>query len=165
MNTGLVQKIKATFPQVLKTSKTEQFQQFAKAFSVNLKHESKYVTGICKEALSWPTLFMAFANNKDPYEPPHGKTNKLTVRPAKTPISQGIHPVWSETSLCAQWVAKNPVLLQADSEHSDQTGLKPRLIWVFTGHTVSLLVLSRDSSYLPAQLQDQVSFCELLHRA
>ena len=28
-------------------------------------------------------------------EPLHGKTNKLTVRPAKTQISLGIHPVWS----------------------------------------------------------------------
>ena len=26
--------------------------------------------------------------------------------PAKTQISLGIHPVWSESSLCAQWVAK-----------------------------------------------------------
>ena len=28
--------------------------------------------------------------------PPHNKTNKMTVRPAKTPISLGIRPVWSE---------------------------------------------------------------------
>ena len=36
---------------------------------------------------------------------------KLTywhVRPAKTQISLGIRPVWSESSLCAQWVAKDP---------------------------------------------------------
>ena len=29
------------------------------------------------------------------YEPPHDKTNRMTVRPAKTQISVGIHPVWS----------------------------------------------------------------------
>ena len=29
-------------------------------------------------------------------EPPHDKTNKMTVCPAKTQISLGIHPVWSE---------------------------------------------------------------------
>ena len=29
------------------------------------------------------------------YEPQHYKTNKVTVRPAKTQISLGIHPVWS----------------------------------------------------------------------
>ena len=40
------------------------------------------------------------------YEPRHDKTNKMSVRPAKTQISLGIRPVWSEFSLCAQWVAK-----------------------------------------------------------
>ena len=45
----------------------------------------------------------------------------------------GICPVWSESSLCAQWVAKDPSFLCADSEDSDQTGLMPRLIWVFAG--------------------------------
>ena len=28
------------------------------------------------------------------YEPPHDKTNKMNVRPAKTQISLGIRPVW-----------------------------------------------------------------------
>ena len=40
----------------------------------------------------------------------------MTVRPAKTQISLGIRPVWSESSLCAQWVAKDPSFLHADSE-------------------------------------------------
>ena len=53
-----------------------------------------------------------------------------------------IRPVWSESSLCAQWVAKDPSFLHADSEDSDQTGRMPRLIWVFAGRTVTLLVLS-----------------------
>ena len=35
------------------------------------------------------------------FEPPHDKTNKVTVRPAKTQISLGIHPVWSESLLYA----------------------------------------------------------------
>ena len=68
-------------------------------------------------------------------EPPHDKTNKMTVRPAKTQISLGICPVWSESSLCALWVAKDPSFLHADSEDSDQTGRMPRLIWVFAGRT------------------------------
>ena len=42
------------------------------------------------------------------FEPPHDKTNKIAVRPRKTQISLGIHPVWSESSLCAQLVAKDP---------------------------------------------------------
>ena len=52
-------------------------------------------------------------------EPPHDKTNKTTVCPTKTQISLGICPVWSESSLCAQWVAKDPSFLHADSEDSD----------------------------------------------
>ena len=62
------------------------------------------------------------------YEPRHDKTNKVSVRPAKTQISLGIRPVCSESSLCAQWVAKDPRFLHADSEDSDQTGRMPRLI-------------------------------------
>ena len=34
------------------------------------------------------------------------KTNKVAVRPAKTQISLGIRPVWSESLLYAQWIAK-----------------------------------------------------------
>ena len=51
------------------------------------------------------------------------KNNKVSVRPAKTQISLGIRPVWSESSLCAQWVAKDPRFLHADSKDSDLTGL------------------------------------------
>ena len=42
----------------------------------------------------------------DLFEPRHDKTSKICVRPVKTPISLGIRPVWSESSLCAPWVAK-----------------------------------------------------------
>ena len=47
----------------------------------------------------------------------------------------GTRPVWSESSLCAQRVVKDPSILHADSEDSDQTGRMPRLIWVFAGCT------------------------------
>ena len=82
-----------------------------------------------------------------PYEPWHDKTNKVSVHPAKTQISLSIRPVWSESSLCAQWVAKDPRFLHVDSEDSDQTGRMPRLIRVFAGRTLTLLVLSCRSSY------------------
>ena len=82
------------------------------------------------------------------YEPPHDKTNKMSVRPAKTQISLGIRPVWSESLLCTQWVAKDPSVLHADNEDSDQTGRMPRLVCVFAGRTVTLLVLSCCGSYL-----------------
>ena len=44
------------------------------------------------------------------------KPTKWSVRPAKTQISLGICPVWSESSLCAQWAANDPRFLHADSE-------------------------------------------------
>ena len=53
----------------------------------------------------------------------------------KTQISLGIRPVWSESLLCAQWVAKGSVLLQADSEDSDQTGRMHRLICLRWAHS------------------------------
>ena len=63
------------------------------------------------------------------------KPTKWHVHPAKTQISLGIRPVWSESSLCAQWVAKGSSFLHADSEDFDQTGRMPRMIWVFAGRT------------------------------
>ena len=44
------------------------------------------------------------------------KPTKWHVRPAKTQISLGIRPVWSESWLCAQWVAKDLSFLCVDSE-------------------------------------------------
>ena len=74
------------------------------------------------------------------------KPTKWHVRPAKTLISLGIHPVWSESSL-STWRKLGPLATHwVHSEDSDQTGQMPRLIWVFAGHTVILLVLSRGGS-------------------
>ena len=44
------------------------------------------------------------------------KPTKWHVCPTKTQISLGIHPVWSESSLCTQWTAKDPSFLHVDSE-------------------------------------------------
>ena len=82
------------------------------------------------------------------FEPPYVKTNKMSVRPAKTRITMGIRPVWSETWLCAHWVAKDPSFLHAYSKDSDETGQMPRLIWVFAGCTLILLVLSCRGSFV-----------------
>ena len=90
---------------------------------------------------SWSALFALTYLSQT--ELPHNKTNKMTVRLVKTQISLGICQVCSESSLCAQWVAKDPSFLHADSKDSDQTGRLPRLIWVFAGCTVILLVLSK----------------------
>ena len=56
-------------------------------------------------------------------------------------------PDWSETSLCTQLVAKDPSFLHADSEDSDKTERMPRLVWVFAGRTLILLVLSWGGSF------------------
>ena len=106
------------------------------------------------------------------YEPPHDKNNKMTVRPAKTQISLDIRPVWSESSLCVQLVAKDPSFLHADSEDSDQTGRMPRLILIRLGrcpgwsesslgaHAI-LLVLSWGGSYIYTPL---LLDCDSSHR-
>ena len=74
-------------------------------------------------------------------------TKWLCAQP-KTQISLGICPVWSEASLCAQRVAKDPWFLHADSEDSDQTERMPRfdlsLRWAhshFVGFVMSRLIL------------------------
>ena len=96
------------------------------------------------------------------FEPPHDKTNKMNVRPAMTQISLGIRPAWAsaqsdQSSLYAQWVAKDPSFLHADSEDSDQTGWMPRLIWVFAGRTLTLLVLSWGGSFVYFYTEFQMS--------
>ena len=75
------------------------------------------------------------------------KPTKWHVRPAKTQISLSIRPVWSEYSLSAWRKLWSLATHWAYSEDSDQTGRMPRLIWVFAGRTVILLVLSWGSFY------------------
>ena len=77
----------------------------------------------------------------------------MTERQAKTQISLGIRPVWSESSLCAQWVAKYPRFLYVDSKDNDQTGQMLRLIWVFAACTLTFLVLSCCGSYRTAWMR------------
>ena len=74
--------------------------------------------------------------------------SKMSVRPAKTQISLGIHPVWSESLLCTQWVAKDPSFLQTESEDwSDWADAKVDLSrrWAhshFVGFVMSWLIFS-----------------------
>ena len=84
-------------------------------------------------------------------EPPHDKTNKMTVHPAKTQISLDIHPAWSESLLCAQWVAKDPSFLHADSKDCSDWAdaqVDPSLRW----GTCHFVGLSCDGSYVPGIL-------------
>ena len=71
--------------------------------------------------------------NKDTKKPPHDKTNSVTVLPAKTQISLGARPAWSESSL-SSWRKRGSLATHwAHSEDCDQTGRMPRLIGVFVG--------------------------------
>ena len=76
----------------------------------------------------------------------------MSVRPAKIQISRGICPVWSESSLCAQLVAKDQSFLHADSEDSDQT-----LHSHFVGFVMSRLKSTSDilnfTEYFPEAVQ------------
>ena len=82
------------------------------------------------------------------FESQHDKTNKMSVRPAKTQISMGIRPVWSDSSLSAWRKPGSLASHWAHSEDSDQTGRMPALIWVFAGRTAILFVLSCRGSFL-----------------
>ena len=75
------------------------------------------------------------------WAPPHGKTNKMAC------VHLGIRPVWSESLLCAQWVAKYPNFLHADSEDSDQTGQMPGWSESLLGTHATSLVLSWCGSF------------------
>ena len=90
-------------------------------------------------------------------EPRNDKTNKMSVHPAKTQISLGVRPVWSESSLSA-WRNLGPLATHwAHSEDSDQTGRMPRLIWVFAGHALILFVLScRGSTLISVIITDTI---------
>ena len=81
------------------------------------------------------------------------------MRRAKTLISLGISPGWSESSLCAQWVAKEPRFLHADSEDADQTGRMPRLIWVFVG-AHSLCWFRHVAAHIVITLRLVTLFCQ-----
>ena len=113
------------------------------------------------------------------------KQTKWPVHPAKTQISLGIRPVWSESSLCALWVASPsglrrqvslgicPANAQADvsllgalvillvlscssSFFSCNTKLMSRLIRVFAGCTLFCLFLSCFGSFFQLQHQNQL---------
>ena len=69
------------------------------------------------------------------------KMSRSTTKPTKYMCAQRrLRSAWASaqfdrSSLCTLWLAKDPMILHADSEDSDQTGQVPRLIWVFAGRT------------------------------
>ena len=53
--------------------------------------------------------------------------------------SQGICPIWSESSLSAHWVAKIPGFLHVDREDCDQTRWVPTQIILLVFHAAALI--------------------------
>ena len=92
------------------------------------------------------------------------KPIKWPVCPVKIQISLGICPIWSESSLCAQWVAKDPRFLHADSEDSDQTGRMPRLIWVFARRTCHFTAVPQYKEQSSHKLWGKTSATMLLRK-
>ena len=92
----------------------------------------------------------AYSEDSDQTGLPHDKTIviKMTVHPAKTQISLGIHPVWSECLLSAWRKLGSLATHWVHSEDPDQTGQMPRLICVFPGCTVILMILSWGGSVM-----------------
>ena len=80
------------------------------------------------------------------------KPTKWPVHPTKTQISPGIRPVWSESSLSAWRKLGSLATHWVHSKDSDQTRRMPRLIRVFAGRTVILLVLSCRASFMLSEL-------------
>ena len=74
------------------------------------------------------------------------KPTKWHVCPAKTQISLGICPPWSESSQGTQWLAEDPMFLHADSELI-RLGGRPGWSESSLGTQAILLVLSWGGSY------------------
>ena len=123
------------------------FNSFMLSPSLPIKHWN-----VWNYVVNFPTLLVILLTYCADYtaflfEPPHDKTNNVVVRPAKTQISLGIRPVWSESSLTTWRKLGSLATHWPHSEDSDQTGRMPRLIWVFAGRTATLLVLSWSGSF------------------
>ena len=79
--------------------------------------------------------FKAHYRNDQPNWAASWQNQQNDLRPAKTQISLGIRPVWSESSLSTWRKLGSSATHWAHSEDSDQTLRMPRLIWVFAGCT------------------------------
>ena len=89
-------------------------------------------------------------------EPPHDKTNKMTVRPAKTQISLGIRPVWSvfAVSMKKPWALSYPLSAQrrlwSDWAHTHFVGFV--MLWL---NCLALLGKPLDAEQLPTWRNSQ----------
>ena len=76
----------------------------------------RYWWSVCTAAWVWDDCKFKYVlsylwNEKMLYEPRHDKTNKVTVRPAKTQISLGVRPVFA-VRMKKAWVLSYPISAQ-----------------------------------------------------
>ena len=90
---------------------------------------------VFRETYKYPAVDILFVSFNRYLSHLMTKPTKWHVRPAKTQISLGIRPVWSEFSLSAWRKLGSSATHWAHIEDSDQTGWMSRLIWVFAGRT------------------------------
>ena len=83
------------------------------------------------------------------------KPTKWPLRPAKTQVSLGIHLVWSESSVCTQWVAKDKL---SSCGQRRLIRLSRCIGWseFSLGTHIVLLVLSCWGSYIHTDLEDGI---------
>ena len=127
---------------------------YTSAFSQGLSHCYQKLYIRSDQLISINNLLISINNHKlshiedrSGYDPRHDKTNKMSVRPAKTQISLGIRPVWSESLLSAWRKLGSWAIYWAHREDWSDWRM-PRLICVFAGRTDTLLVLSCRGSYI-----------------
>ena len=82
------------------------------------------------------------------------QNEQLTERPAKAQINLGIRPVWSESSLCAQWVAKDPSFLHVDSEDPAKTQINLGICLVWSESLLCAQWVAKDRSFLHVGSED-----------
>ena len=87
-------------------------------------------------------------------EPPHDKTNKMSMRPSKTQISLGIRPVWSVFAVRMQkaWVLNYPL-----SEVDAQADLSCR--WAHT-HFVGFVMRRLTTKLVTAEYRNDPKFSD-----
>ena len=105
------------------------------------------------------------------YEPPRDKTTTWFVLPAKSQISLGFRPVWSQSSLCAQWVAKDPSFFMRTAKTLIRLGRCPSwsesslgahailLVLLVTGRFAHFLV--RPESFRPRVVSPSITWVTL----
>ena len=75
------------------------------------------------------------------YELLHDKTNKNDLCAQRRLRTAWAFTQSDQSSLYAQWVAKDPRFLHVDKKVSNQTGCMPRPICVFAGRTLVIFVV------------------------